>query len=98
MLDNREFKCYCSKVSLDAVESFGQREQGLLIWECVQSSVLVRSFSIQETKGLSKAFLRHSKYLLLGQSMLSCAKLCDNKLKKLSKLLHSRKPCIFSQM
>ena len=51
----------------------------------------------QQSQGLSKAFVRHSKHCTLGQSMFSCAKLCDTNLEQLPKLLHSLKRCTFSQ-
>ena len=70
MLDDLTFECYCSEVLLEAVGSFGQEEQGLLIWECVQSSVfLVRNFIINETTDCQKRLCVIQRILLLSHAL-----------------------------
>ena len=85
MLDDLTFECYCSEVLLEAVGSFGQEEQGLLLWEYVQRSFfLVRNFIINETKDCQK-------HLCVIQRILLRANRCSRMLNYA--ILHNIVPC-----
>ena len=64
MLNDPTFECSCSEALLDAVGSFDHGEQGFLMWECVQSSVLLQNFFISEAKNCQKR-LRIIRSILL---------------------------------